>query len=563
MKSDVQIAAEAKLKPISAIAAKLGISGKYIECYGAHKAKVSIDILNNLKTRKNAKYVVVTGMTPTHLGEGKTVTTIGLSMALNKFGKKACATLRQPSMGPFFGVKGGGVGGGYSQVAPEDDINLHLTGDIHAVAQAHNLAASFLDNHLYRGNPLNVDPKKIYWRRVMDVNDRSLRNVRIGLGGSDAGIERDTGFDITAASEIMAILALSESIPDMRKRLGRIILALNKSSKPVTCEDIKVAGSMAAILTDAINPNLVQTIENTPAFIHTGPFANITHGNSSILADRMALGLADYVITESGFGADCGLEKFVNIKCRASSLKPSCAVLVASVRALKIHSGMLKMIVGKPLGREIASENLDAVEMGFANLEKQIENVMLYGIPCVVAINAFASDTAREIALVRSKTLRAGAFSCVTSQVHKYGSRGGTELAKAVIDACGANSGFNYLYPLDMPIEKKVERIAEKVYGAKGVHFEHAARENIKLYKRLGFSNLPICMAKTHLSLSHDPKAKGSPRDFILPVRDVKPSIGAGFLYALCGNILTMPSLPSRPIGEHIDIDLKGRIVIK
>ena len=371
MKSDVQIAAEAKLKLVSSIAEELGIPKKYIEAYGDHKAKVRIDILKTLKPWKKSKYVVVTGITPTHLGEGKTVTAIGLAMALNRFHKRTIACLRQPSMGPFFGVKGGGVGGGYSQVAPEDDINLHLTGDIHAVTQAHNLAASFLDNHLYRGNKLNIDLKKIYWRRVVDVNDRALRNVRISLGGGEAGVERDTGFDITAASEIMAILALTESIPDMRKRLGRIVLALTMNAKPVTCDDVKVAGSMAAILTDAINPNLVQTIENTPVFIHTGPFANITHGNSSILADRMALGLADYVVTESGFGADCGLEKFVNIKCRASGLAPSCAILVASVRALKIHSGMLKMVVGRPLGKEFYSENLDALEMGCPNLEKQ------------------------------------------------------------------------------------------------------------------------------------------------------------------------------------------------
>ena len=560
MKSDVQIAREAKLKPISSIAVTLGIPSKYTECYGYHKAKVSIDILKALRLRKKAKYIVVTGITPTHLGEGKTVTTVGLSMALSRAGGSSCACLRQPSMGPFFGVKGGGVGGGYSQVAPEDDINLHLTGDIHAVAQAHNLAASFLDNHLYRGNRLNIDPAKVYWRRVVDVNDRSLRNIRIGLGGGESGVERDTGFDITAASEIMAILALTESIPDLRKRLGRIILALTKSGRPVTCDDIKVAGSMAAILTDAINPNLVQTIENTPAFIHTGPFANITHGNSSILADRIALSLCDYVVTEAGFGADCGLEKFVNIKCRTSGLRPSCAVLVASVRALKIHSGMFRMVVGKPLGREIFSENLDALEVGCANLEKQIENVRLYGIPCVVAINRFASDTAREVDLVRRKALEAGAFHCVPSEVYRYGSRGGMELAKAVIGACGAADKFDYLYPLDMPIEKKIETIARKVYGAKGVHFEKSAEDNIGLYKKLGFSKLPICMAKTHLSLSHDPKVKGSPRNFILPVRDVKPSIGAGFLYALCGKILTMPSLPSHPVGERIDIDAKGKL---
>ncbi|MFA6321508.1 MAG: formate--tetrahydrofolate ligase [Candidatus Omnitrophota bacterium] len=560
MKSDVQIASQAKLKPISSIAASLGIPNKYIEAYGDHKAKVNIDILKGLKQRKTAKYIVVTGITPTHLGEGKTVTTVGLSMALNRLKKKACACLRQPSMGPFFGVKGGGVGGGYSQVAPEDDINLHLTGDIHAVTQAHNLAASFLDNHLYRGNKLGIALDKIYWRRVMDVNDRSLRNIRIALGGGESGVERDTGFDITAASEIMAILALSESIPDLRRRLGRIIVALDKHGKGVTCDDLKVAGSMAAILTDAINPNLVQTIENTPAFIHTGPFANITHGNSSILADRIALGLCDYVVTESGFGADCGLEKFVNIKCRASGLRPSCAVLVASVRALKIHSGMLKMVVGKPLGKELSVENLDALEVGLPNLEKQIENVRLYGIPCVVSINRFATDTDREIELIRRKALEAGALICVVSEVHRRGSAGGLELAQAVVDACGANGKFNYLYPLDMTIEKKIETIATKVYGAKGVHFEKAAEDNMKLYKKLGFSDLPICMAKTHLSLSHDPKAKGSPRNFILPVRDVKPSVGAGFLYALCGKILTMPSLPSNPVGERIDIDSKGRL---
>jgi formate--tetrahydrofolate ligase len=560
MKSDVQIAAEAKLKLISSIAEELGIPKKYIEAYGDHKAKVRIDILKTLKPRKKSKYIVVTGITPTHLGEGKTVTAIGLAMALNRFHKRTIACLRQPSMGPFFGVKGGGVGGGYSQVAPEDDINLHLTGDIHAVTQAHNLAASFLDNHLYRGNKLNIDLKKIYWRRVVDVNDRALRNVRISLGGGEAGVERDTGFDITAASEIMAILALTESIPDMRKRLGRIVLALTTNAKPVTCDDVKVAGSMAAILTDAINPNLVQTIENTPVFIHTGPFANITHGNSSILADRMALGLADYVVTESGFGADCGLEKFVNIKCRASGLAPSCAVLVASVRALKIHSGMLKMVVGRPLGKEFYSENLDALEMGCPNLEKQIENVRLYGIPCVVAINRFAADTDREIELVKRKALDAGAFHCVESEVHRYGSKGGMKLAKAVEEACDANSGFSFLYPSEMPIKEKIETIAKKMYGAKSVHFEEAAEENLKLYKKLGFSDLPVCMAKTHLSLSHDPKAKGSPRNFVLPVRDVKPSIGAGFLYALCGRMLTMPSLPSRPVGEHIDIDSKGRL---
>ncbi len=563
MKSDLEIAAEAKLKPMSKIAVNLGVAPKYIECYGDHKAKVRIDILKDLRPRKNSKYIVVTGITPTHLGEGKTVTTIGLSMALNRLKRRSCACIRQPSMGPFFGVKGGGIGGGYSQVAPQDDINLHLTGDIHAVTQAHNLAASFLDNHLYRGNSLGIDPDRIYWRRVMDVNDRSLRNIRIAVGGGESGVERSSGFDITAASEIMAILALAESIPDMRERLGRIILALTKSGRPVTCDDIKCAGSMAAILTDAINPNLVQTIENTPVLIHTGPFANITHGNSSILADRIALRLTDYVVTEAGFGADCGLEKFVNIKCRASSLSPSCAVLVTSIRALKIHSGMFKMTVGKPLGLELAEENLASLEKGCSNLIKQIENVRIYGIPCVVAINAFAADTKREIELVRSVAMKAGASAAALSEVHGRGSKGGEELAKAVIGACDTKSKFEYLYPLDMPIAKKIETIATRIYGAKGVSFEARAEENIKLFEKLGLGQLPVCMAKTHLSLSHDPKAKGRPRDFILPVRDVKPSAGAGFLYALCGKIMTMPSLPSNPVGERIDIDAKGQMVIK
>jgi len=498
--TDTEIAQIAKLKPITQIAASLGISRKHLELYGDFKAKISLEALKKARKPKS-KYVVVAGITPTHLGEGKTVTTIGLSMALNRAGKKAAACIRQPSLGPFFGIKGGGVGGGRSQVLPMDDINLHLTGDIHAVGQAHNLCASFIDNQLFRGNPLNIDKDRIYWRRVVDVNDRALRSVRIGLGGHEqCGIERDTGFDITAASEIMAILALSESLEDMRKRLSRIVIGLTKGKKPVTAEDLKVAGSMALLLREAIKPSIVQTIEHTPCLIHTGPFANITHGNSSIIADRMALTLADYVVTESGFGADCGLEKFADIKCRASGLKPDAVVLVCSVRALKIHSGIYKMAAGRPLEKRIIKENLEAVEAGCTNLEKQVENSRLYGVPCVVAINRFATDTNKEIDIVRKKALASGAFDCAVNECYRYGSKGAMALVKAVMEACRGNSKFKYLYDLDSSIRNKIEIIAKRVYGAKSVHFEPAASESIDLYEKLGFDKLPICMAKTHLS---------------------------------------------------------------
>jgi len=558
--TDTEIAQKAKLKPIIKIAVSLGIKSDYLELYGGFKAKISLDILKK-PGRAKSKYIVVTGMTPTHLGEGKTVTTIGLSMALNRTGRKAVSCIRQPSLGPFFGIKGGGVGGGRSQVLPTEDINLHLTGDIHAVGQAHNLCASFIDNHLFRGNPCDIDKNRIYWRRVVDVNDRALRNVRIGLGGEDRyGIERDTGFDITAASEIMAILALSDSLMDMRERLSRIVIGLTRNKKPVTAEDLKVAGSMALLLREAIKPSIVQTIEQTPCLIHTGPFANITHGNSSIIADRIALKLADYVVTESGFGADCGLEKFADIKCRSSGLKPDAVVLVCSVRALKIHSGIYKMVAGKPLEKRIIKENLEAVEAGCTNLEKQIENSRLYGVPCVVAINRFATDTDKELEAVRRKALASGAFDCVVNDCYRYGSKGAEALAVAVIEACRGKSKFKFLYSLDATIKDKIETIAKRVYGAQSVHFEQPASENIALYEKFGYGKLPICMAKTHLSLSHDPALKGAPKNFTLPVRDVKPSIGAGFLVALCGKMLTMPSLPAHPVGEDIDIDHKGRM---
>lgn len=556
---DIQIAQKARLKPITRIAATLGVPRRCLELYGDLKAKISLDLFKKIG-KPIGKYVVVTGITPTHLGEGKTVTTIGLSMALNRIGNKAVCCIRQPSLGPFFGIKGGGVGGGRSQVLPTDDINLHLTGDIHAVGQAHNLCASFIDNHLFRGNRLNIDKDRIYWRRVVDINDRALRNVRIGLGGDENGVERDTGFDITAASEIMAILALSDSIKDMRERISRIVVGLSRDKKPITAEELKVAGSMALLLKEAIKPSLVQTIENTPCIIHTGPFANITHGNSSIIADKMALGLAEYVVTESGFGADCGLEKFANIKCRASGLKPDAVVLVASVRALKVHSNIYKMHVGRPLDKKITRENIEAVESGASNLEKQIENARLYGVPCIVSINRFSTDTDREIEALRRKALSAGAFDCVVNDCHRSGSKGAVALAKVVAGACKGRSNFRFLYSEDDPIREKITKIARSVYGAKGVHFEPRALESIALYEKFGFNRMPICMAKTHLSLSHDPGLKGAPKDFMLPVRDVMPSVGAGFLYALCGKMLTMPSLPAHPCGEDIDIDAKGRM---
>ena len=561
MERDLGIARKAKLEHIATIAKRLGIPAKFLETYGDYKAKVSLDILKIKKPGKDSKYVVVTGITPTHLGEGKTVTTIGLSMALNKAGKKAVSCIREPSLGPFFGIKGGGVGGGRSQVLPAEDINLHLTGDIHAVSVAHNLCSAFLDNNLYRANRLGIDVNKIFWKRVIDVNDRSLRSIRIGLGGGEYGVERDSSFEITAASEVMAILALADSIPDLRKRVSRIVVALTRDGKAVTAQDLKVAGAMAVLLKDALKPNLVQTIENTPCFIHTGPFANITHGNSSILADKMGLALADFVVTEAGFGADCGLEKFVNIKCRTSGLKPSAVVLVCSIRALKVHSGLYRTAVGKPLSRDLERENVDAVEAGCVNLVKQIENVRLFGVPCVVAINRFPKDTEKELRIVREKALQAGAFDCVTSELYRYGSRGGAALAKSVIQASSVNSRFRYLYEPDEPIKDKICKIARLVYGAKSVSYEPLAEENIAHYQRLGFGALPICMAKTPLSLSHDPALKGAPIGFVLPIRDVRPSIGAGFLYALCGKILTMPGLPAHPIGERIDIDSKGEII--
>lgn len=561
MKSDIEIAQAAKIRPITEIAKAIGIQEDELELYGKYKAKIELSILQRLKNKPNGKYIDVTAITPTPLGEGKTVTTIGLSLGLAKLGKRVATCIRQPSLGPVFGIKGGAAGGGYSQVIPMEDFNLHLTGDVHAVGLAHNLCAAFLDNHVFKGNKLNIDMSNILWRRVVDVSDRALRNIEIGLGGKEDGIPRKSGFDITVASEVMAILALTSDLKDLRNRLGKIVVAFTTDGKPVTAEDLKVAGAMEVLLKDAIKPTLMQTLEHTPCFVHAGPFANIAHGNNSIIADRIALKLSEYVVTESGFGADCGAEKFFNIKCRLSGLIPNAVVVVCSVRALKMHSGDFKVVAGKPLDEGLLKENVGAVERGAGNLEKQIENMKQFGIPVVVAINKFTSDTKNEIEAVRKRAAGAGAEDAVLSQVWEKGGDGGKDLAAAVVKAANKPSEFKFLYPLDMAIKQKIETIATKIYGAAAVQYEPEAEQKIALYTKLGYDKLPICMAKTHLSLSHDPNIKGRPRDFTLSIRDVRPSIGAGFLYPLCGQIRTMPGLPSEPAGNKIDLDDDGKVV--
>ena len=561
MLSDLEIAQKAQMKPITEIAQSLGLSSDDIDLYGKYKAKVSLEVLKNFSERPQSKYIDVTAITPTPLGEGKTVTTIGLSQALNKIGKKSIVCIRQPSLGPVFGIKGGAAGGGYSQVVPMEDFNLHLTGDTHAVAAANNLLAAFIDNHLHHGNKLNIDPFTISWPRVVDISDRALRKIVIGLGGKANGVPRESSFDIAVASEVMAILALTTDIFDLRARLGRIVIGYNKDKKPVTAEDLQCAGAMTVLMKEAIKPNLLQTLENTPCFVHAGPFANIAHGNSSIIADQIALRLSDYVVTESGFGADCGMEKFMDIKCRYSGLIPSCVVMVTSIRALKMHSGKYKVVAGRPLDPGLTSEDVEAVEKGSENMIKQIENARLFGVPVVVAINLFTSDTDREVETVRRIALENGAFAAEVSEVWEKGGEGGINLAEAVVRACDEPQDFRFLYPLDIPIKEKIEIIATKIYGADGVIYEPKAEEGIKRFTDLGWDKLPICMAKTHLSLSHDPKLKGRPRGFKLPIRDIRPSIGAGFLYPLCGEMSTMPGLPSEPAGNKVDIDHQGRVV--
>ncbi len=557
--TDIEIAQAAKIKPIMEIAKGLGIDEKYIELYGSNKAKISLDFLEKIKNKPKGKYIDVTAITPTPLGEGKTVTTIGLSMALNKIGKKTVTAIRQPSLGPVFGIKGGAAGGGYSQVVPMEDFNLHLTGDVHAVGLAHNLLAAFIDASLFHRNKLGIDPKNVFWRRVVDVSDRALRNITTGLNGE--GLIRETGFDITVASEIMAILALATSLKDLRERLGRIVIGMTYDGKPVTADDLKCGGSMTVLMKDALKPNLLQTLENTPCFVHAGPFANIAHGNSSILSDMMAIRLGEYVVTESGFGADCGAEKFLNIKCRMSGLKPDAAVIVATVRALKMHGGLGKVVAGKPLPDELVKENLPALEAGCTNLQKHIENMVMHGVPVVVAVNRFTADTDKEIELVRKLAKQAGAEDAVPSEVWAHGGEGGKDLAHAVVKAAEKPSKFKFLYELDWPIKKKIETIATKVYGAQSVSYTKLANKKIKLYTEWGYDKVPLCMAKTHLSLSHDPTLKGRPTGFVLPIRDINASVGAGFLYPLCGEMRTMPGLPSIPAGTKYDIDEDGKIL--
>jgi len=559
MLSDLDIAQQARIKPIREIAHKLGVEDNELELYGDFKAKVDLKILDRLAKHKRGKYIDVTAITPTPLGEGKTVTTIGVSMGLGHIGKNVCTCIRQPSLGPVFGIKGGAAGGGYSQVIPMEDFNLHLTGDIHAVALANNLACAFVDNHIYHGNPLNIDPYAPSLRRVLDISDRwALDDIITGLG---SGMVRRTGFDIAVASEVMAILGLTTGLKDVRERLGRMIVAYTRQGKPVTCDDLKVGGAMAVLMKDAIKPNLMQTLEHTPCFVHAGPFANIAHGNSSIIADLMATRLADYTVTESGFGADIGMEKFMNIKCRASGLKPDCVVLVATVRALKMHSGRFKVVAGKPLDEGLLKEDTKAVADGCANLVKQVQNVLAHGVHCVVAINEFTTDTPAEFETIAEKAKAAGASAVVRSRVWAEGGKGGAELAEAVVEACEEPHKFRFLYETDWPIKKKIETIATTMYGAAKVAYEKEAEQAIERFTRLGHDKLPICMAKTHLSLSHDAALKGAPTGYTFVVRDVRASVGAGFLYPLCGAMRTMPGLPTTPAGEKVDLGPDGRVV--
>ena len=561
MPSDLEIARRALLKPIAEIAAGLGLEEDELELYGKHKAKVTLPVMKRLAGRPDGKYIDVTAITPTPLGEGKTTTTIGLSMALNRIGCRTIAAIRQPSLGPVFGIKGGAAGGGYAQVVPMEDFNLHLTGDVHAISLAHNLLAAMVDNSITHGNKLRIDPLSITWPRVVDVSDRALRKIVIGLGGRENGQPRESGFDIAVASEVMAILGLTTSLKDLRQRLGRVVIGLDDRGHAVSAEDLKTAGAMAVLLRDAIKPTLLQTTENTPVFVHAGPFANIAHGNSSIIADLVGLKLADCVVTESGFGADMGMEKFMNIKCRYSGLTPDAVVMVCTVRALKMHSGRYRVVAGRPLDPGLTREDLKAVEDGCSNLDKQIENARLFGVPVVVAINLFPTDTEAEIGLVRQRSLAAGAEGAYVSEVWAKGGAGAEELARAVLKAAERPTQFRFLYELDRPIKDKIETIATRIYGADGVDYLPAAEQQITKYTDLGYANLPVCMAKTHLSLSHDPALKGRPRGFRVPIRDVRASMGAGFLYPLLGEMRTMPGLPSEPNTWKIDLDDNGNVV--
>ena len=553
MKTDVQIAQEAQMKPIVEVASQLDISDDELELYGKYKAKISPDVLERLKDRPNGKLVLVTAINPTPAGEGKTTTNVGLSMALNKLGKKTITTLREPSLGPCFGIKGGAAGGGYSQVVPMDDINLHFTGDFHAITSAHNLLAAMLDNHIHQGNALDIVTKKIVWKRVMDMNDRSLRHIIVGLGKKGDGVMRESGFDITVASEIMAILCLATDIEDLKARLSRMVVAYNSKDEAVTAGDLQATGAMALLLKDAIKPNLVQTLENTPAIIHGGPFANIAHGCNSVMATQTALKLGDYVVTEAGFGADLGAEKFFDIKCRYAGLKPDVAVIVATVRALKMNGGVAK--------DNLAEENLDALKAGSANLLRHLDNVAKYGVPAVVAINRFPTDTEAELELLRDLCKEKG-IDVVLSEVFAKGSEGGMELAKEVINICeNQKSDFHTLYDVNDSIEDKMNTIATEIYGADGVDFTADALKQVRELEKLGLDRLPICVAKTQYSFTDDPKNLGAPKNFRITVREVKVSAGAGFIVALTGSIMTMPGLPKVPAANGMDILSDGTII--
>ena len=557
MKSDIEIAQAATLKPIQEIAAKAGILEDELELYGRYKAKIDyMALLKRLADKPDARIINVTAITPTPLGEGKTVTSIGITEAMAQNGKKVMLALREPSLGPVFGIKGGAAGGGYSQLIPMEDLNLHFTGDIHAVGVANNLLAAMIDTHLMHGNELKIDPLTISWRRVVDLNDRAMRQIVNGLGGKLNGIPRETGYDITVASEVMAILGLATSLKDLRERLGRITFGYSTEGKPLTAEDIKAAGSMAVLLKDAIKPNLMQTLERNPCLVHAGPFANIAQGNNSIIADKVAMKLADYVITESGFGADLGSEKFMDIICRYGGFAPSCVVITCTMRALKMHGGL-------PVDSELLKkENNEALAKGCENLAKQIENMTLFGIPVVVTINRFAFDRDSEVEIVRKKAIEAGAEDAIPIEVHAKGGAGGREAAEVICKAADRGGDFKFLYPLDASIKEKIETIATKIYGADGVDYLPEAEAKIKLFTEQGLDKLPLCMAKTHLSLSHDPALKGRPRGFRVPIRDIRPATGAGYLYPLLGEMRTMPGLPKRPAAVDVDIDVEtGRII--
>ncbi len=559
MKSDIDISQAAKLEPIVDMCKRYGFQEEHIDQYGRHKAKLSLDCMKNREPE--GKYIVVTAITPTPLGEGKTVTTVGLSQALNKIGKTAACAIRQPSMGPTFGIKGGAAGGGYSQVIPMEEFNLHMTGDIHAVSIAHNLMAAFVDNSIHHGNPLDLEPHSVLTRRVVDISDRALRNTVVALGGKIHGYPRETGFDIAVASEVMAILALASDLQDLRERLGKIIIGANRDGKSITTEDLKVAGAMAALMTESIKPNIMQTLEGTPAIIHAGPFANIAHGNSSIIADRVGLRYFDYTVTEAGFGADIGAEKFFNIKCRASGLKPDAAVLVCTIRGLKAHSGKFKIIPGKPLPEDMLTEDLDAIQAGLTNLEKQIENVKKHGVSVVVVVNRFPADTDNEVQAVIDAAKSYGVNDAVQHTMHPEGGEGGRDLAEAVVKAAESPSEFKFLYPDEMSLKDKINTIVQEIYGGTSAGIYPKAKKQIAQYEEWGYGHLPICMAKTHLSLSHDPKLPGRPTDFRVPVDEVRLSAGAGFVYPICGKMMTMPGLPTHPAGEKVDIDKDGKII--